>query len=78
MEIQDFKEVNIRIAEDQPEFQTVPALHNPKEGSITYCFRLTQADLERIKKEPFIYFKQYTGNKAMQPIYPTTLKEEVI
>ena len=78
MEATEFDEVNVRIAEDQPEFITLPAYFNSKDGSLTYCFRFTEADLERIKKEGVVYFKQYTGGKPMQPIYPTTNKKEVI
>lgn len=78
MKAVEFPEVNVRIAESQPEYETLPAFHNPKEGSMTFCFELSPDELEQIGKTGKIYIKQLTFNRAMQPIAGTCLKEELI
>lgn len=74
----EFEEVNIRIAEDQPEYETLPAYANTQEGSVTFCFELNKEELDEIAKTGRIYFKQLTFNKPMQPIAMSTQKEDLI
>ena len=78
MEAVEFEEVNIRIAENQPEYQTLPAYHNSKEGSVVFCFELSPDELEQVGKTGRIYIKQITFNGPMQPIGCSCLKEELI
>lgn len=78
MEAKEFPEVNLRIAENQPEYQTLPVFHNPKEGSVTFCFQLDEDELNRVKATGEIWIKQFTFNRAMNPIAPTTNKEDLI
>ena len=78
MEAKEFPEVNLRIAEDQPEYQTLPVYHNSKEGSVTFCFQLDEDELNRVKATGEIWIKQFTFNRVMNPIAPTTNKEDLI
>lgn len=74
----EFPEVNVRIAESQEEYQTLPAHHDPQEGSMTFCFELEPDELKQIAETGKIYIKQLTFNKPMQPIAATCLKESLI
>lgn len=74
----EFEEVNIRIAEHQEEFITLPAFWNIEEGSMTFCFQLSQDEVNRIKATDEIWFKIVTGGRPMQPITLSTNKEELI
>lgn len=74
----EFEEVNIRIAENQPEYETLPAYHDPKEGSLTFCFELSNEELEQVGKTGKIWIKQLTFNGPMQPIAGSCLKESLI
>lgn len=78
MIIVEFEEVNVKIAEDQEEYQTVPAHWNGKEGSIVYCFKLTQGEIDEIVETRKVYFKQLTFGKPMQPVHPSVFKNEVL
>lgn len=71
----EFDEHNLKIAEHQPEYETLPVFHNPKEGSIVYCFELDEKEIKQVRETGRIYIKQITFNKAMQPIGMTCLKE---
>lgn len=74
----EFKGHNVKIAENQPEYETLPALFNKQEGSMTFCFELDEQELEQVKKTGKIWIKQLTFGKAMQPIAGTVLKESLI
>lgn len=74
----EFKEVNIRIAENQPEYETLPAFHNHNEGSMTFCFELNKEEIDEIVKTGKIWFKQLTFNKPMNPIEMSVLKSDLI
>lgn len=74
----EFPEVNVRIAEHQPEYETLPAHYDQKEGSMTFCFELDPDELEQVGKTGKIYIKQLTFGQPMQPIAGTCLKEHLI
>lgn len=74
----EFPEVNVRIAEDQPQYETLPAFHNPEEGTVTFCFELDHDELEQIGKTGKIYLKQLIFDGPMQPIAGSCLKEILI
>jgi len=74
----EFKEVNVRIAENQPEYETLPAYHNKDEGSMTFCFELDPDELEQVGKTGRIFIKQLTFNNPMQPIAGSCLKNVLI
>lgn len=76
MKAVEFPEVNVRIAEHQDEYQTLPAHHNKEEGSMTFCFELSEEEKKQVAETGKIYWKQLTGNDPMQPIASTCLKED--
>jgi len=79
MELKDFPEVNVRIAEDQPEFGTIPALVDKKTNTATFCFQLDQAERERVMDSGEIWFTQCLNALGqMHPISCSTIKEDLI
>lgn len=78
MKVVEFEGVNVRIAEDQPEYITLPAFWNKQEGSLTYCFELSDAEIEQLKESKRIFFKQLTFGQPMQPIHPSVFQRELM
>lgn len=78
MDAIDFKEANIKIAEEQEEYQTLPAYYNQKEGSMTFGFKLTPKELEEVNKTGTIFIKQLTFGNPLQPIGTSCIKDELI
>lgn len=78
MKAKEFEEVNIRIAESQPEYETLPAFHNKDEGSMTFCFALSQDEVNRIIATNEIWFKVLTFNRPLQPIAMSCNKEDLL
>lgn len=74
----EFEGHNIVIAKDQPQYIPLPAFHNPEEGSVTFCFKLTDDELNRLYATGELWFKQLTFNGPMNPIALSTNKEELI
>lgn len=74
----EFPEVTHRIAEEQPEYETLPAHYNPQEQSLTFCFGLNKEEIEEIVKTGKIWIKQITFNQPMQPICLSTQKANLI
>lgn len=78
MDAIEFKEVNVRIAEEQEEYQTLPAYYNKKEGSMTFGFKLTPKELEEVNRTGTIFIKQLTFGNPLQPIGTSCIKDELI
>lgn len=78
MYAKEFDEVNIRIAEDQPQYETLPAYYDRKEGSFTFCFQLNKEEIEEIQRTGCVWFKQLTFNRPMQPVAMSTQKDDLI
>lgn len=74
----EFPEVNLRIAEKQEEYETLPAHHNEKEMSMTFCFELSEEEKKRVAETGVIFMKVLTFNQPLQPIAMSTLKEDLI
>lgn len=66
-----FKQVNITLAENQPEYQPLPVQYNDEvpEGPMTSCWELDEAELAQIAKTGRVYIKQLTFNKPLQPVH---------
>jgi len=73
-----FPEANHEFGEGQDDFENIPVLIVPRHGTILYCFELTDEEKEEIAKTGKIWFSQMTQMKAMQPIFPTVFKDDVI
>jgi hypothetical protein len=70
----DFKEANIKIAESQPEYATLPAKYTPgPEGIVTVSFKLTDKEYEQVMETGTIYLQFLTFNRNFQPIACTCL-----
>ena len=67
----DFEQANIKIAEKQDEYLTLPAHHDPEQGILTSCWELTPEEIEKVKETGRIYLRQWTFNEPMQPILPS-------
>lgn len=56
----EFPEVNIRIAENQPEYETLPVCAKPNESygmsQITCCFELNEEEKKQIAETGLIWF----------------------
>lgn len=78
MKATEFPEVNVRIAENQPEYETLPAFHNADQGSVLFGFDLTDEEVEEVVKNKRFWVKQLTFNKSMQPIAVSVTKEQLL
>lgn len=74
-----FKEHNVVLAEDQPEYQPLP-VHVIRQGQwpMTSCWKLTWRERIAVLFGKPLYIQQLTFGSALQPVYPTTNKKEVI
>jgi len=64
--VTDTQEINIEVAKDQEEYNTIPA--NYAGGVMAFAFELTEEDIEKIKKNKRIYVSLLTFGTAMNPI----------
>lgn len=74
----EFEEVNVRIAEDQPEYKTLPALYNPENGSMTFCCELTNDEKIQVFETGKIWIQVLTGGQPFHPINSSFLREDLI
>jgi len=72
----DFEGVTVKIAEHQPEFQTLPA-KQCKDGGMIFCFELDEEELAEVNKTKRIFWKQFVGDQPMQPIAMSTLRNRL-
>ncbi|PKP11977.1 MAG: hypothetical protein CVU09_00315 [Bacteroidetes bacterium HGW-Bacteroidetes-4] len=69
----EFPQVNVRIAENQPEYETLPALVSSEpEGRITTCFQLSDEELKEIALTGKLWHLQLAFHQPMQPIALST------
>lgn len=66
-----FKGHNVVYAENQPEYNPLPAFKD-ENGTIVTCWELTNEDFERIVETRRIYLSVMTFNNHLQPVYLTT------
>ena len=74
----EFEEVNVRIAENQEGFITLPAYHNKEEGSLMFAFELSPKEREEVLDTGVLWIKQLTSNQDMQPIALSTKKDDLL
>lgn len=66
----DFPQVNARIAENQPEYETLHA-HVDFESSttpVTFCMELSDEEIEELVKTKQLWYTQLTFGQTFQPI----------
>lgn len=72
-----FKEQNVIFAENQTEYEPLPALKT-EEGDVITCWELSDEEIELIKANKCLYLAVKTFNTPLQPIFLTVDKNEVI
>lgn len=82
MKPKDFPGRNVIFAEDQPEYQQLPAMLLPgTDGEVISCWELTDDEIAAITKNRCLYISQlcftrineegFLINNPLQPILPT-------
>ena len=65
MKCVEFEGVNVRIAENQPEYETIPAHHGA--GIMTFCWELSDEELAHVIKTKKIWHQVKCGHGSIQP-----------
>lgn len=74
-----FKEQNMVIAKDQPEYVPLPAFKaNTPEGQVVSCWQLSFGERLRILFTGKLWVCLLTFNKPLTPSFFTTKKSEVL
>jgi len=64
-----FPQCNVKIAENQDEYLTLPAHHaGDIQGTVTTCWELSPDEIEEVRKTGKIYLQLWTFNQPVQPI----------
>lgn len=79
-QITDDLKANVKYAEHQDEYLTLPA-HVFPNGVVVCSLELTDEDIEEIVKNKKVYLSMLTFNKPLQPFFVTgqqeTFKEHI-
>lgn len=75
----EFPEVNLRLGENQPEFETLPVHLNMNKLSqpCIYCFKLTFRERLKLLFTGKLWFEQLTFNSRFQPVGPSVNKSDM-
>ncbi len=78
MESVEFKEVNVRIAEHQEEYETLPVFLDKRDPSapVTMCFHLDNEEQLQVMETGQIWLTVLTFNNNFQPIAMSCLKPD--
>jgi hypothetical protein len=76
MELITFPEQNATIAKHQPEFRPIPAHINPV-GVVTFCWKLSPDELERVLVTGCIWHQVHTGGVGLQPVLLSAIKPKL-
>jgi hypothetical protein len=74
----EFPEVNVRVAEKQEEYRTLPAFYCKQTGALVYKMELSEEERQAIYATGEFWVAQYTGGANMQPIFMSVRKEDVL
>ena len=74
MKATTFPEVNVNIAENQPQYATLPSYINRKTGLIVNCFEISDLELEVINAYKKIWIHHFTGG-VLQPFNIVAVKD---
>jgi hypothetical protein len=78
MESYNFKEVNLLIAKDQPEYKQLPVFANISDQSVSFCMVLTEDEILDLFNDRKIWIKVTTFGEALQPIAFSLNKSDFI
>lgn len=67
LEPQEFSQVTVRIAEHQPEYQTLPA-HTTEDGRVITCFHVTPDQMADMARSGELWVQIYTFGNPLQPL----------
>ena len=74
-----FKEANVVLAKDQPEYLPLPALSfDDKDGIVISCWSLSFWECIKLLFTGKIWVSTMTFKEPLQPLYITVHKDEVI
>ena len=74
----EFKEQNVVFAENQPEYQPLPAFRDyGPQGEVISCWRLSFRERVRILFTGNIWVSLMTLNKPLTPSFFTTKKSDI-
>lgn len=68
---------NCTFAEDQPQYQPLPAFKD-EEGNVVTCWELSNEDFEKLVETRRIYLSIKTFNNALQPVFLSANVNEVL
>jgi len=69
----DFPERTILLAEDQPQYETLPChINDSQEREFTCCFQLNKEEIDEIVLTGLLWHTQLTFGSAVQPIRMST------
>ena len=63
-----------KIAENQEEYETLPAHIGGKSGEVTICFELDRKERKQVQETGQIWLSVLTFNSPLQPIHQSCLK----
>ncbi len=66
-----FDDQNVTYAENQKEYQPLPA-HKSGSGIVTSCWKLTPEELETIQRTGVVWLQNWTFNAPLQPLRLST------
>lgn len=67
MKPKEFPQMTVKIAEEQEEYQTLPAYISP-DGVVIACFELSEKEREQVSNNGEIYLSIHTSGQHLQPI----------
>jgi hypothetical protein len=68
-----FPESNAVLARDQGEYEPLPIYtFNDAEGRVAFCCRLSDAEIEEIKRTRTLWIQQLTFGRRFQPVALST------
>ena len=73
----EFPEQNAIASSNDANVQPLPCRISEDGTQVISCWELTEADFERLKRNPRIYVSQMTYGGAMLPLFLTTNKHDL-
>ena len=72
-----FKEQNVVYAENQDEYQSLPAFSDTENGTVTSCWELTDEEFKILKKTKKLYIRSLTFNQPLQPLFASAKRSDI-
>ena len=72
-----FKEQNTVFAENQEEYQNLPAFNDTDHGTVTSCWELSDEEIEILIKTKKLYVRSMTFNNPLQPLFLSVKRSDI-